>query len=650
MKSRTTILGALAAAALGCQRGPAPAPDSAPEVTAAASALAQGPGAIRPVDVAVDDQGDVFVADAATSRVLQIDRATGDLRVVASGGASAAFRSPRRIALAGRRHLYIADASSHRVARVDRGTGAVTAIAGDGTPGLTGDAGPARDARLSHPGGIAVDGAMNLFVADTANHRVRRVDAATGVISTVVDGAGAKPGDEHTLPGDIAVDAAGKLFFVDLGGGAILARDAASGAVTELNPAPPAPAEGAGPAASVRVGSRRRVIVDPRGNLYLSEAAAHRILRVGPDSGGSTRVAGTGEPGFAGDGGPAAQARLFWPTAVALDRAGNLFIADSGNGRIRRVDAATGVITTILGGGSAPAPAGEALEALEVRPDPSIVTDAGVRSRIEATGRPWRVRHRATGVELVLVPAGSYLRGSGPEDVDPRGDAGPAHRVTLSRAFYVGRFEITNGQYRRHDPAHVSLPSPTDHFGPAWDGQSFDLDDQPAVNLSWFDADDYCRRYGLRLPTEAQWEYAARAGVTTPHAWGAARDAAQGWANVANPPLARFLQREVHPFPFEDGHLFTAPVGAFRANAFGIHDMIGNAWEWTADWYGEKEYARYPDGVTDPEGPDQGTARVIRGSSWRSEFEGDARLAFRGRTKPSAPWALYRGLRVVLVP
>jgi formylglycine-generating enzyme required for sulfatase activity/streptogramin lyase len=650
MKPSLSILWALLGAAAGCQNVPAPPRDPSLSATPSASDVSAAV-ALQPVDVAVDDRGALFVADAASSRVLKVDGVTGALFVVASGGAGKGFRTPRRIALDGRRHLYIADASSHRVARVELATGAVSPFAGDGSPGFAGDDRPARHARLSHPGGLAIDRSANLWFADTGNSRVRRVDAATGVISTVFDGTAASPRDENALPADIAFDAAGNLFIVDPGLGLISRREATSGVITQVKETDPKTYPDSDPARVGRVGSRRRVAVDPRGALYLIEAAAHRILRVPPGGGQAERVAGNGRSGFAGDGGPAEEAQLSWPAAIAIGPAGDLFIADSGNGRIRRVDAATGVITTVLGGGGAsPGPRGEALQSLEIRPDPSIVTDAGVRSRIEATGLPWRVRHRATGIELLLVPAGSYTRGAGPDEVDHRGDAGPAHRVSLSRPFYVGRYEVTNDQYRRHDPTHVSLLSPTDHFGSTVDGLSFDGGDQPAVNLSWYDADEFCRRFGLRLPTEAQWEYAARAGSTAPYAWGAARSDAQGWANVANPSMAEHIRREFNPFPFEDGYFLTAPVGRFRANAFGLHDMIGNAWEWVSDWYADKEYARYPDGVTDPQGPDQGTARVLRGSSWRSPFEGDARLSFRARTRPAAAWALYRGLRVVLLP
>ncbi|MCA8948121.1 MAG: SUMF1/EgtB/PvdO family nonheme iron enzyme, partial [Planctomycetes bacterium] len=106
--------------------------------------------------------------------------------------------------------------------------------------------------------------------------------------------------------------------------------------------------------------------------------------------------------------------------------------------------------------------------------------------------------------------------------------------------------------------------------------------------------------------------------------------------------------RESHPQPFEDGHLLTAPVGTLRANGFGVHDLIGNAWEWLADWYAADEYERCRHGVVDPRGPLSGSRRVLRGSSWRSPFVGSPRTGFRGQSVPDTHQTLARGFRVVL--
>ena len=356
--------------------------------------------------------------------------------------------------------------------------------------------------------------------------------------------------------------------------------------------------------------------------------------------------------GHAGDGSAATAASLRWPTGVAHDAAGNLFVADCGNTCVRRIDRSSGVITTVWGTPRAAAlPRTDPdLTVLRSDPDPAVVTDAEVRARIRATGLPWFARHVATGIELVLIPPGRYRRGDAATDAgaDPRGDAKPVHAVEISRPFYLGRCEVTNAQYRRRDPRHFSFGNGRQELGDAHGHRSYDGDTQPAINLSWFDCAEYCDEFGLRLPTEAEWEYAARAGATTIYPWGDDLAAGAAWANLANAAHGEVGLREAVPQPFEDGFFLTAPVGSLRPNVFGCHDMIGNAWEWLADWYAADEYERCRHGAVDPRGPASGAARVIRGSSWRSPFTGSPRVAFRGQTRPDAHLTLARGFRVVL--
>ena len=207
-------------------------------------------------------------------------------------------------------NLFIADQTGQRIRRVDAATGIITTVAGTGTacfgggsiPGVPcGDGGPATSAELRNPWDVAVDSANNLFIGDRSNVRIRRVDAATGIITTVA-GTG--------FPG-----------FSGDGGLAI----------------------------SAELREPRGVDVDNAGNLFIADLNNFRIRRV--DAGIITTVAGTSSRGFSGDGGLAISAELSNPQDVAVDSAGNLFIADSSNFRIRRVDAATGIITTVAGTG-----------------------------------------------------------------------------------------------------------------------------------------------------------------------------------------------------------------------------------------------------------------------------------------------------------
>jgi sugar lactone lactonase YvrE len=233
----------------------------------------------------------------------------------------------------------MADRVADRVWKVDP-QGHVAEYAGSGTRGFSGDGGPADQARLRSPRGLAVDEAGNLYIADTGNNRVRRV-ATDGTISTVAgSGSAGYSGDGGpaveaglNFPYDVAVDAQGNLLIADLRNGR-LRRVNREGVIETVR-------HGLGPV--------ERLALDGQGNVYVSVLNTHRIHKVAPD-GTLTTVAGDRSPGFGGDGGPATEARLNAPTGLLVDGIGNLLIADTLNGRIRRV-APDGTITTVAGGG-----------------------------------------------------------------------------------------------------------------------------------------------------------------------------------------------------------------------------------------------------------------------------------------------------------
>jgi sugar lactone lactonase YvrE len=319
---------------------PPPADDGAPSITVDAAATVIGTGAITTV------------------------AGTGVGGYAGDGGpaAGAALSSPQGVAVDPAGNVYITDYGNNRLRRVDVATGVITTVAGIGTYGSSGDGGPAASAALGNPVGVAVDAAGNLFVADYGNSRVRRVDAATGVITTLagtgVEGfggdGGPATGASLRFPQAVAVDVAGNLFVADTGNDRVRRVDAATGVITTVagNGLEGYSGDG-GPATGAAVDLPSGVAVDAAGNLFIADQANQRVRRVDAATGVITTVAGTGTPTDGGDGGPATGASLRNPAGVTVDAAGNLFIADRGNSRVRRVDAATGVITTVAGTGVA---------------------------------------------------------------------------------------------------------------------------------------------------------------------------------------------------------------------------------------------------------------------------------------------------------
>jgi sulfatase modifying factor 1 len=226
------------------------------------------------------------------------------------------------------------------------------------------------------------------------------------------------------------------------------------------------------------------------------------------------------------------------------------------------------------------------------------------------------------GMELRLIPAGKFIMGS-PENEAGRLPREKQHEVTLSRSYYMGSTEVTQAQWKA-----VMGENPSFVEG----------DDHPVETIPWAKAIEFCRKLSekegakYRLPTEAEWEYACRAGTTTPFYTGATitTDEANydGRRSYDNGEKGEFRDE-------------TTPVASFAPNAWGLHDMTGNVREWCADWYGE-----YPtNAVTDPTGPADGTKRVIRGGCWMTA-PAVSRSANRGGTEPVG-WYFNFGFRVV---
>ncbi|MFC5865373.1 chitobiase/beta-hexosaminidase C-terminal domain-containing protein [Acidicapsa dinghuensis] len=282
---------------------------------------------------------------------------TGD-----SGQATGAeLNTPWRVTKDIAGNLYIADTFNSRIRKVNAATGVITTVAGNGIPGYSGDGGPATSAELDYPYGIGVDSAGDLYIADTSNHRIRKVNAATGTITTVAgDGTAGNSGDggpatsgEMTYPYGIAIDASGNIYTSDWISGVIRKVTASTGVISTVAGNGGAGYAGdGGPATSATLYYPVDVAVDGGGNVYIADTDNYVVRKVSAATGIITTVAGKHTYGYSGDGGSATSSELGFPEGVSLDSAGNLYIADVAANVVREVTATTGVINTVAGSGS----------------------------------------------------------------------------------------------------------------------------------------------------------------------------------------------------------------------------------------------------------------------------------------------------------
>ncbi|MBY0230678.1 MAG: formylglycine-generating enzyme family protein [Gemmataceae bacterium] len=290
--------------------------------------------------------------------------------------------------------------------------------------------------------------------------------------------------------------------------------------------------------------------------------------------------------------------------------------------------------------------AGKALKALGDKALPALLAAVAKADELEARRRAWLLlkemtpgKHKSkVGLELARIEPGLFRMGSPPEETNRRDDE-LRHRVRITRPFYLGTHEVTQEDYKTVMGKEPSWWSSTgrgkDKIG-GTDTKRF-----PVENVTWFDAVEFCNRLskrdglpayyvladkkeeggaivsatvkvaggrGYRLPTEAEWEYACRAGGEEAYHWGA-----RSYRGVANmkPIVVSIGYGEALQWP-EIGR--TTKAGSYPANRFGLHDMHGNVAEWCHDWYGREYYGKSP--ASDPPGPDSSTQRVVRGGSW----------------------------------
>ena len=304
---------------------------------------------------------------------------------------------------------------------------------------------------------------------------------------------------------------------------------------------------------------------------------------------------------------------------------------------------------------------------------------------------PRRVVENSLGMMFAWVPAGDFMMGSdeAPEvlarsypqyerkRLADLADEAPVHPVRITRSFFLGQHEVTLGQFRKfiaasgytpesvadgtggygynpaYDPSKTARGDAFEGRDPkySWQNPGFAQDDtHPVLNVTWNDAvamsQWLSKQEGktYRLPTEAEWEYACRAGTSTRYYSGDDPESLLKIANTFDADAAKNWPAW-QPYALEghDGYAFTAPVGSFKPNAFGLYDMLGNAWEWTADWHDENYYARSP--LIDPQGPADGSVRVRRGGSWHS-WSLYARCSYRNWNSAQTRYTLV-GMRLL---
>jgi len=249
-------------------------------------------------------------------------------------------------------------------------------------------------------------------------------------------------------------------------------------------------------------------------------------------------------------------------------------------------------------------------------PDPAVVTCDVLRAYIEDSGWAWAVRDNVSGIEMLLVPWGRFDMGCSASSVSPcEGHESPVRLVTLTREFYIGRCEVTQSQW----VSVMGTPNPSFFQSPSWEVPAEQVPNRPVECVNWAAVQSFLGITGLRLPTEAEWEFACRAGTRTPFNNGTSSGSFYDVVDIA------WYQ--------PSGGTQTHPVGGKLPNRLGLHDMHGNVAEWVADWYSPTYYADGPS--VDPAGPATGTHRIVRGGSWDAGLTGDMRSSARRWEDPS---------------
>jgi hypothetical protein len=318
----------------------------------------------NPEGVAVASNGDVYFTDTDNHAVRRVAYVTGVITTVAGtgnpgytgdGGAatSAHLKFPEDVIVTPNGDLYIADTGNHVIRKVLASTGTITTVAGNGSPGSSGDGGAATSARLNSPRGIAVASNGDTFIGDRSNHKIRKVTAATGVIDTYAgtgtqgytgDGGAATAARLRT-PQGVHLAPNGDLYVAEAGNNVVRKIAGSTGIITTVAGTGTAGYTGDnGAATSARLDAPEAAHLAAGGDLYIVDTGNHAIRRVQAGTGTITTIAGTGTGGFAGDGGPATQAQLDTPRGIGISSTGVYYVGDKANRRVRKV---TGILSVV---------------------------------------------------------------------------------------------------------------------------------------------------------------------------------------------------------------------------------------------------------------------------------------------------------------
>lgn len=425
-------------------------------VTVAISGLAQNAILRNPLSLTLDEgQRNLYVADTGNNLVRRVvlNNVIEDTLITTEAGAvdgSAGYDgedrnaivssldSPAGVAVNSAGEIYIADAGNQRVRAVvtpgERRPKALVTVAGNGESSFSGERSPASNATLHFPSDVAIAANGNVYFSDTDNHRVRRVDLSTGLIRTVAGngvigsrGVGGRGTNAHLhSPEGLAFDSDRDLYFADTGNHRVLKLDIGSGTITLIAGDGHATFRGENiDAKEASLNSPAAIAIDANDNLYIADSESNRIRVVDLETNRISTFAGTGQAEFDGDGSPARRAKLNKPEGVAVDPDGNIVIADTGNRRIRRIDVATGIISTIAADGRRghSGDGGPATEASLVVPR---------RVAVDADGNVFvsdALDHRIRAIKS----DGTITTVVGDGIIDFAGDGGPATSASLNR-------------------------------------------------------------------------------------------------------------------------------------------------------------------------------------------------------------------------
>ena len=317
--------------------------------------------------------GDLFIADADNNVIREVNLGTGIINTVAGNGnagysgdgdqaTAAELNSPGGVALDSSGDLFIADTYNNVIREVNSSNKTIATVAGGDAMGYSGDGGPASDAGLNFPDGIASDASGDLFITDDGNNVVREINATTGVITTIAgNGTYGYSGDtgqataaELASPDGVVWSSSGDLFIADSGNDVVREVNLTTGIITTIAGNGTGGYSGDGDqATAAELNAPGGLALDSSGDLFIADSGNNVVREVNLNTGIITTVAGNGTADYSGDGDQATAAELNSPEGVALDNSGDLFIADSSNNAIREVNLKTGIITTIAGDGTA---------------------------------------------------------------------------------------------------------------------------------------------------------------------------------------------------------------------------------------------------------------------------------------------------------